>query len=53
MGRQFNNVPEDSWLGFLNFDNTTNAGATCCSLPTTVESNQGQGQALRGQVGDE
>ncbi|KAH6976874.1 hypothetical protein EDB80DRAFT_593918 [Ilyonectria destructans] len=53
MDRQFNNVPEDSWLGFLNFDNTTNAGATSSSLPTTLESDQGQGQALRGQVGDE
>ncbi|KAH6953708.1 hypothetical protein BKA56DRAFT_504644 [Ilyonectria sp. MPI-CAGE-AT-0026] len=53
MDRQFNNVSEDSWLGFLNFDNMTNAGATSSSLPTTLESNQGQGQALRGQADDE
>ncbi|KAH6974860.1 hypothetical protein EDB80DRAFT_881767 [Ilyonectria destructans] len=53
MARQFNNVAEDSWLGFLSFDNTTNAGAVSSSLPTILESNQGQGQALRGQAGDE
>ncbi|KAI8412237.1 hypothetical protein FOFC_08867 [Fusarium oxysporum] len=53
MARQFNNVPEDSWLGLLNFDNTTNAGAIGSSLPTILEPNQGQAQALPGQVGNE
>ncbi|EXM15409.1 hypothetical protein RAB80_017571 [Fusarium oxysporum f. sp. vasinfectum] len=53
MTRQFNGVLADSWLGLLNFDSTTNARVIGSTLPTTLDSNQGQGQALRGQPGDE
>ncbi|EGU73974.1 hypothetical protein FOXB_15516, partial [Fusarium oxysporum f. sp. conglutinans Fo5176] len=52
MARQFNSVLADSWLGLLNFDSTTNARVIGSTLPTTLDSNQGQGQALRGQSGD-
>ncbi|EWZ29341.1 hypothetical protein FOZG_16970 [Fusarium oxysporum Fo47] len=53
MARQFNSVLADSWLGLLNFDSTTNARGIGSTLPTTLDSNQGQGQPLRGQPGDE
>ncbi|KAI3570769.1 hypothetical protein IWW34DRAFT_812203 [Fusarium oxysporum f. sp. albedinis] len=53
MARQFNSVLADSWLGLLNFDSTTNARGIGRTLPTTSDSNQEQGQPLRGQPGDE
>jgi hypothetical protein len=52
MARQFNSVLADSWLGLLNFDSTTNARGIGSTLPTTLDSNQGQGQPLRGQPGE-
>ncbi|KAK2135977.1 hypothetical protein NOF04DRAFT_1268112 [Fusarium oxysporum II5] len=53
MTRQFNGVLAYLWLGLLNFDSTTNARVIGSTLPMTLDSNQGQGQALRGQPGDE